>query len=104
VRAATSRGAASISEVFMFAIQKLEEYVRSRATTAASYELQRLMQALKDESEFPLSSLYEIDYEAFELAVEALRDWRIDRYYAGLAVAPANGGESSALEKLNAVG
>jgi len=67
----------------MCAIRKLEEYLRSNATPAASRELQRLLDALKEEKEFPLSSLYAIDYEAFELAVEAMRDWRIDRYYAG---------------------
>jgi hypothetical protein len=67
----------------MFAIKKLEEYLRSSATPAASRELSRLLEALKEEKEFPLSSLYEIDYEAFELAVEAMRDWRIDRYYTG---------------------
>jgi len=67
----------------MFAIKKLEEYLRSSATPVASRELTRLLEALKEEKEFPLSSLYEIDYEAFELAVEAMRDWRIDRYYAG---------------------
>lgn len=69
----------------MYAIRKLEEYVRLSATPAASRELNRLLDALKEEKEFPLSSLYEIDYEAFELAVEAMRDWRIDRYYAGSA-------------------
>ena len=72
----------------MLAIRKLEEYVRSSATPAASRELNRFLDALKREEEFPLSSLYEIDYEAFELAIEAMRDWRIDRYYA--ANAPNN--------------
>jgi hypothetical protein len=74
-------------EVVMFAIQKLEDYLRSSATPAAARELTRLLEALKQEAEYPLSSLYEIDFEAFELAVEALRDWRIDRYYAGPAAA-----------------
>jgi hypothetical protein len=26
--------------------------------------------------------LYELDLEAFELAIELMRDWRLDRYYA----------------------
>ena len=56
--------------------------MRSGASPAASRELTRLLEALRQEKEFPLSSLYEIDYEAFELAMEAMRDWRIDRYYA----------------------
>ena len=71
----------------MFAIQKLQDYLQSSASPAAARELNRLLDALKQEKEFPLSSLYEIDYEAFELAMEALRDWRVDRYYAGPAAA-----------------
>ncbi len=71
----------------MFAIQKLENYLSTSARPEAARELTRLLQALKQEAEYPLSSLYELDFEAFELAVEALRDWRIDRYYAGPAAA-----------------
>jgi hypothetical protein len=26
--------------------------------------------------------LYALDWESFELAIDLLRDWRIDRYYA----------------------
>lgn len=66
----------------MFAIQKLEQYLNTSASPTAARELTRLMEALKQEKEFPLSNLYEIDFEAFELAVDVLRDWRIDRYYA----------------------
>ena len=29
-----------------------------------------------------LSGLYALDWESFELAIELMRDWRIDRYYA----------------------
>lgn len=67
----------------MFAIQKLEEYLQSRATPATARELNRLVEALRQEADFPLAGLYEIDFEAFELAIDVLRDWRIDRYYAG---------------------
>jgi hypothetical protein len=28
------------------------------------------------------SALYELDQHAFDLAIELLRDWRLDRYYA----------------------
>lgn len=66
----------------MFAIQRLEKFMQTRATPAAARELSRLIEALKEEKEFPLSSLYRIDYDAFELAVDVLRDWRVDRYYA----------------------
>ena len=76
----------------MFAIQKLQDYLQSSASPAAARELNRLLDALRKESEFPLSSLYEIDYEAFELAMEALRDWRVDRYYAGPAAVVVDAG------------
>jgi hypothetical protein len=76
----------------MFAITKLHEYLRSGASPEATRELTRLLDALSQEKEFPLSNLYEIDYEAFELAMEALRDWRIDRYYAGPAALVADVG------------
>ena len=66
----------------MFAIHKLEQYLNTTASPAAARELTRLVKALDHEEEFHLSNLYEIDLEAFELAVEVLRDWRIDRYYA----------------------
>jgi hypothetical protein len=29
-----------------------------------------------------LSELYGLDMEAFDLAIELMRDWRLDRYYA----------------------
>jgi hypothetical protein len=85
VRAVAWSFALLIIEVCMFAIHKLQDYLQSSASPAAARELNRLLDAMRTESEFPLSSLYEIDYEAFELAMEALRDWRVDRYYAGLA-------------------
>lgn len=76
----------------MFAIQKLHDYLQSSASPAAARELNRLLDALRQEKEFPLSSLYQIDYEAFELAMEALRDWRVDRYYVGPAAVIADTG------------
>lgn len=76
----------------MFAIRKLEDYLQSSASPAAVRELNRLLDALRKEEEYPLSSLYEIDYEAFELAMEALRDWRVDRYYEGPASVTADAG------------
>jgi hypothetical protein len=41
-----------------------------------------LAASLAGEKSFPLGDLYELDLEAFELAIELMRDWRLDRYYA----------------------
>lgn len=66
----------------MYALQKLEQYLQDRASPVAAQELKRLLDALKSDGEFPLASLYQMDFEAFELALDVLHDWRIDRYYA----------------------
>lgn len=66
----------------MYSIQRLENYLNNGASPATSRELSRLVRALREEREYPLSSLYQIDYQAFELAIDVLRDWRVDRYYA----------------------
>ena len=39
--------------------------------------------ALQAEAAFPISDIYELDFDCFNLALEILREWRIDRYYAG---------------------
>lgn len=41
-----------------------------------------MVEALGEEREIPLRDLYELDQEAFDLAIELLKDWRLDRYYA----------------------
>lgn len=67
----------------MYAMQRLQDYMKQRATPAAARQLASFIEALRQEREFPLTGLYEVDYEAFELAVEVMREWRVDRYYAG---------------------
>jgi hypothetical protein len=37
---------------------------------------------LTEEERLVLSDLYELDRDGFPLAIEMLRDWRIDRCYA----------------------
>lgn len=38
--------------------------------------------ALQNESSFELSSPYELDYDTFNLSLQILDEWRVDRYYA----------------------
>lgn len=44
-----------------------------------------LVLALESEQPFHLGGLYQLDLKTFELALEILREWRLDRYYAGKA-------------------
>lgn len=43
------------------------------------------MLALESEAEFPISDIYQLDFERFALALKILDEWRLDRYYAGKA-------------------
>jgi ATP-dependent protease HslVU (ClpYQ) peptidase subunit len=66
----------------MNAIKKVRQYIARNPDTAESHVLARLAASLADEREFALEDLYEMELEAFELAVALITDWRLDRYYA----------------------
>lgn len=65
----------------MKAIEDLRRYVDAHEGSATADRLNRLCQAVANEDKLALAELYALDWEAFELAIELLRDWRIGRYY-----------------------
>ena len=66
----------------MNAIRELRKYLLKNPSGESAKTLARLAVALANDREFPLSDLYRLPFEEFELALEVLRDWRLDRYYA----------------------
>jgi hypothetical protein len=66
----------------MNAIKKVRRYMQAHPKSEASRVLGQMAACLADERAFPLAELYELDMEAFDLAIELMRDWRLDRYYA----------------------
>lgn len=66
----------------MNAIKKVRLYIEANPGARESKVLARLAAALADERPFALSDLYALDLEAFDLAIDLMRDWRLDRYYA----------------------
>lgn len=66
----------------MNAIKQVRKYLEQYPTRKSSFFLADLVEALAEEREIPLRDLYELDHEAFELAIELIKDWRLDRYYA----------------------
>jgi hypothetical protein len=66
----------------MNAIRKVQRYIRSHPDSSASVLLVQLAEHLAEERAFPVAKLYELELEAFELSVELMREWRLDRYYA----------------------
>lgn len=66
----------------MNAIKQVRKYLLKHPKSPSSAVLRKLTEAVAEESAFPLGDLYAIDAEAFDLALDLLRDWRLDRYYA----------------------
>ncbi|MFN9807413.1 MAG: hypothetical protein ACK56N_13435 [Betaproteobacteria bacterium] len=66
----------------MNAIKKVRRFMEARPHSNEAKVLALLAASLAGEKSFPLGDLYELDLEAFELAIELMRDWRLDRYYA----------------------
>jgi hypothetical protein len=66
----------------MNAIKEVRKYLLKNPATPSSRTLAELTAAIAEERDFPLSELYSLDREAFDLAIELMKDWRLDRYYA----------------------
>ncbi len=69
----------------MNAIKSARKLIAAAPESASARALSSLVLALESESVFDISSLYTLDHKVFELAIEILKQWRIDRYYAGKA-------------------
>jgi hypothetical protein len=66
----------------MNAIKTIRKHLEKYPDAPSSKALARLVAALAEEKSYSLADLYAMDYKAFEMALELLRDWRLDRYYA----------------------
>jgi hypothetical protein len=66
----------------MRAIKVARKFIQENPSHASALLLSRLVMALNAESEFPIGELYHLSYDHFNLAIEILREWRLDRYYA----------------------
>lgn len=66
----------------MDAVARIEQYLSRNPTEPSSQVLAQLTLALDRDEDFALSKLYGMNWEAFELALALLAEWRIDRYFA----------------------
>jgi hypothetical protein len=67
----------------MRAIKDARKFIKEHPSHASALLLSRLVLALESDTEFPIGELYHLSYDHFNLALEILREWRLDRYYAG---------------------
>jgi hypothetical protein len=69
----------------MHAIKRARKFIEQDPTSPFAKTLAKLVLTLESEGDFPVTDLYLLDYDRFNLALQILREWRIDRYYAGKA-------------------
>ena len=69
----------------MNAIKTARRFIEKDPTSDAAKTLARLVLALESGTAFGLSALYELDLKSFQVAMDILQEWRIDRYYTNKA-------------------
>ncbi len=65
----------------MNAFKKLRKLIAADPVAESSRILAALTIALETGGQFKLADLYSLDYDAFQLALKVLSEWRLDRYY-----------------------
>jgi hypothetical protein len=69
----------------MRALKQARKLIEKQPESAAAQTLSTLVVALESETPFALQTLYQLDYDDFELAMTLLKQWRLDRYYSSKA-------------------
>jgi len=74
-------------ELVMRAIKQVKKFIENNPTSKAAQTFSKLILSLESEVEFLMKDLYQLNIQEFDLAIEVLKDWRIDRFYLGKAKA-----------------
>ena len=71
----------------MRAIKKVKKFIEKSPNSIEGLTFAKVILALESGEEFPVTELYKLNSHDFDLAIELLQDWRIDRFYIGKAKA-----------------
>ncbi len=66
----------------MRALKQARKLIEKKPESPAAQALSTLVVALESETPFALQSLYQLDYDDFELALAGLKECRLDRSYS----------------------
>ena len=69
----------------MRAIKKIKHIIVQNPQDQASQIFSNLIKSLAEEVDFSIKNLYLLKTSDFQLAMEVLQEWRLDRYYMGKA-------------------
>ena len=67
----------------MNAFKEAQKFIAKNPETEAAATLAQLVLTLETTEPFPLEKLYALDLGRFDLALDILKEWRLDRYIAG---------------------
>jgi hypothetical protein len=67
----------------MQTIKKARKIIEKDISKPFAQLLSKLIVALESEENFQLRQLYELNPSEFDLVIEILKEWRIDRHYMG---------------------
>lgn len=71
----------------MRAIKQVKKLIKENPQTIVGQTFSKLILSLESDIQFSVKDLYSLDTADFDLAIEVLKDWRIDRFYIGKAKA-----------------
>jgi len=63
-------------------IKQVANYIRKNPDTDEAATLLALSRSLEDGQSFEIGQLFDMKNKAFELAIELIQDWRLDRHIA----------------------
>ncbi len=69
----------------MNAIKKARRIIEADPKSDRARTLSALVLALESAQPVVLEDVYRLDANSFELAIQVLKEWRLDRYYMGKA-------------------
>ena len=69
----------------MHAIKQARHFIEKTPDDESAQILARLVMALESEVNLAISDIYKLNRNHFELALQILQEWRLERYYVGKA-------------------
>ena len=67
----------------MNAMKQAQHFIARNPEHEDARTLAHLVLSLESNDPFPLEKLYGLDLDRFDVAIDILKEWRLDRYYAG---------------------
>lgn len=64
-------------------VHRAKEKATGQIDSPSAQIFSSLIKSLEQSENFPLSNLYILDHDDFDLAVNVIKDWRLARYYMG---------------------